>query len=71
MVGVAYLLFFGATVINIFALKYVPLSLVPVIESTGYVFVSFFSYAILKERIRKRKVIGMAIIILGVLIFSF
>ena len=71
MVGFSYLIFFGATISNILALKYVPLSLAPVIESTGYIFVSLFSYTILKERIGKRKVIGMAIIILGVLIFSF
>ncbi|MCI8492629.1 MULTISPECIES: EamA family transporter [Anaerotruncus] len=66
----AYGLFFAVTFVNVLALKYVPLSWSPVIESMGYVFVSILSYVLLKEHISKKKIIGMLVIILGVILFS-
>ena len=52
------------------AYKYVPLSMGPILESIGYVFVAVFSYYLLKEIINKRKLIGLIIIVIGVIIFS-
>ena len=53
-----------------FAYKYVPLSSGPILESTGYIFVAVLGYFVLKERFTKKKVIGMALIIFGILFFS-
>lgn len=62
----AYLLFFSATLVTIFAFKQVPLSMGPVLEALGYVFVGILSFLVLKERVSSRVFIGMCLIILGV-----
>ena len=42
---------------------------VPVIESLGYVMVMFLSYFFFKEKITKRKLLGMVIILVGIFIY--
>ena len=66
----AYVLFFGSTLLTTFSLRYLNLSTGTVLESSGYIFVFLFSYLFLKERIGKRKLIGMAVILIGILIFT-
>ena len=66
----AYGIFFGATLCTVFAYKYVPLSIGQILGTTEYVFVAILSYYLLKEKISKKKLIGLITIILGVLIFS-
>lgn len=66
----AYGIFFGATLCTVFAYKYVPLSMGPILGTTEYVFVAILSYYLLKEKVSKEKLIGLITIILGVLIFS-
>lgn len=67
----SYFVFFLASLITVVAYKYVPLSLGPVLESSGYIFVSILGYIFLKERIGKRKLLGILLIILGIGISSF
>ncbi len=64
----AYLLFFCSTLITIIAFKYVALSMGPVLETLGFVFVAILSYLVLKERVSKRVFIGMLLIVAGVFI---
>ena len=66
----AYTIFFGATLCTVFAYKYVPLSMGPILGTTEYIFVAIFSYWLLKEKISKKKLIGLITIVIGVLIFS-
>ena len=66
----AYGIFFGATLCTVFAYKYVPLSMGPILGTTEYVFVAILSYYLLKEKISRKKLIGLITIIFGVLIFS-
>lgn len=66
----AYSIFFGATLCTVFAYKYVPLSMGPILGTTEYVFVAILSYYLLKEKISRKKLIGLITIIFGVLIFS-
>ena len=66
----AYGIFFGATLCTLFAYKYIPLTLGTILETSGYVFIAIFSYLFLKEKISKKKLLGLITIILGVLIFS-
>ena len=66
----AYGIFFGATLCSVFAYKYVPLSMGPILGTTEYIFVALLSYWLLKEKIGKKKFIGLVTIIIGVLVFS-
>ena len=67
---IGYGLFFGCTIISMFALKVVPLSMSPVLESFGYIFVAVLSFFFLKEKFTKRQLIGTALIIIGVVVYS-
>lgn len=66
----AYCMFFSATICTMLAYKYIPLSMGPILESMGYIFIAVFSYYLLKEKITKRKLAGLIIIIIGIIIFS-
>lgn len=66
----AYVLFFGSVILTMVALKTVPLSMSPILESTGYIFVSVLGYLFLKERFNRRKILGICLILSGVLLFS-
>lgn len=65
-----YLLFFGCTILSMFSLKVVPLSMAPVVESLGYIFVALLGFFFLKEKFTKRQLIGTALIILGFVVYS-
>ena len=65
----AYAMFFGSVILTMIALKYVPLSMSPILESTGYIFVSVLGYIFLKERFSRRKLFGFALILCGIMIF--
>lgn len=66
----AYGLFFLSSLLTVYAYKFVPLSLGPVLEASGYVFVSVMGYFNLKEKIGKRKFLGLVVIIAGIVIFN-
>ena len=67
---IAYGLFFLSTLITVFAYKVVPLSLGPVLESTGYIFVAVLGVVLLKEKMSRRKLFGMILILAGLALFS-
>lgn len=67
---IAYGMFFGSTLITMYALKVVPLSMSPILESTGYIFVAILSYIFLKERMNKQQIAGTVIIITGIIVYS-
>lgn len=71
MVIGAYGMFFLSTLLTMFALKVVPLSLSPILESTSYLYVTVMGYFLLKERFTKRKLLGMGLILVGIIVFSF
>ena len=70
MVIGAYGLFFCSVILTMLALKLVPLSMSPILESTGYIFVSVMGYIFLKERFSRRKLMGFALILAGIVIFN-
>lgn len=70
-VSIAYFLFFGSTLITVFAYRGVDLSAGPLIESTGYLYVMLLSFLFLNERISRRKLLGNILIILGIALYSF
>ena len=66
----AYSLFVVSTVCSVIALKKLPLSLSPMWQSMGQIFVAVLSYFFLHEKITKAKLKGIGIIILGIILFS-
>lgn len=64
----AYGLFFMSTLLTVYSYKGVPLSMGPILETTGYVWVSVLGYLFLKEKISGRKLIGLLLIITGIVI---
>lgn len=70
-VVIAYGLFFGATLVTVLAYKYVPLSMGPILESTGYFFVTVLGMIFLKEKVGKKKAVGLVVILVGIIIFNF
>ncbi len=68
MVIGAYIIFFGASLCSVFGYKGVPLSLGPILEATGYIWVAIFGKVFLGERISTKKALGLVVIILGIVI---
>ena len=66
----AYFLFFLSTVCSVIALRHLPLSLSPMWQSMGQIFVALLSYFVLKEKLTKKKITGIAVIVLGIVLFS-
>ena len=66
----AYGLFFGCTLISMYSLKVVPLSMAPILEATGYIFVAVLSYIFFKEKLTVRQLLGMIFILIGIVIYS-
>lgn len=66
----AYTLIFISMMGQIYAYKFIPLSLGPIIESTGFIFVSILGYFYFKEKMNQKKILGIFLITLGVIIFS-
>ena len=67
---IAYMIFFGATLCAVFAYRGVELSIGPLFEATGYIWVAILGRIFLKERISLKKGLGLMVIILGILIAS-
>ena len=70
LVIIAYGLFFGCTLLSLYALKVVPLSMSPILEASGYIFVAILSFIFFKEKLTKKQVIGMAMIIGGIVVYT-
>ncbi|WP_455534641.1 EamA family transporter [Roseburia inulinivorans] len=67
---IAYGIFFLSSLITVVAYKYVPLSLGPILESCGYIFITLLGYFILHEKVGKKKLIGLIVILMGISIFN-
>lgn len=65
----AYFLFFCAVLIDLIALKFVPVSFVPVIETSSYIFIILFSRIIFKEKISLKQYSAIVLILAGILIY--
>lgn len=69
LVIISYCLFFGCTLITLLAYRKIPLSLGQILESSGYIFVTILGTTILKEKLTKKKLTGMLVILLGIYLF--
>ena len=60
----AYILFVLSTLTSLLCLKHIPLSRAPILDAAGYIFVAI----IFKEKLYKKKILGFALIVLGIII---
>ena len=67
---IAYITFVLATFLSIYAYKGIPLSMGAVLESTSYLYITIFGAYFFKEQITIRRVIAIAFIIGGIIIYS-
>lgn len=70
LVIVAYFLFFVTTLLSVWAYKGIPLSMGPILEATSYIYVTIFGIKIFSEKFDKKKLIALAFIIGGILVYS-
>ncbi|MEE8716952.1 MAG: multidrug ABC transporter [Coriobacteriales bacterium] len=66
----AYALFLGTTLLSVLAYRGIPLSLGPVLEATGYIYVTVFGVLIFKERITRGKLLALALIVAGIAVYA-
>ncbi len=68
-VMIAYAIFFCSTMLAVLAYRVLPLSTGMILETTSYLFVTFFSAKFLGERIGLKKVFSLALITGGIVLF--
>ena len=66
----AYVLFVGTTFLSILAYRGIPLNLGPVLETTSYIYVTIFGVFIFHEKVNRQKILALAFIVIGVLVYS-
>lgn len=66
----AYVLFVGSTLLSVIAYRGIPLSMGPILEATGYLYVTAFGVAIFHERMSVKKLVALLLIIGGIVIYS-
>ena len=69
LVVIAYGIFVGTTFLSILAYRGIPLSMGPILEATSYIYVTFFGVKIFKEKINKKKIIALILIVAGIVIY--
>ena len=65
-----YGLFVGCTLLTMLAYKGVPLNVGPVLEATGYLYVTIFGVTIFHERMNPKKIGALALILLGIVVYA-
>ena len=66
----AYGIFFLSTLLTMLALRHVPYTYSPMVESMSYLFVPVFGVLILHEKISRRRMLGIGIMLAGILIYT-
>ena len=64
-----YGMLFVSMVLTIVAYSHLPYLSVPVVEAVGYVLVPVLSYFIFKEKLSKRKILGIVFILAGIIVY--
>ncbi len=70
-VTIAYFIFFISTILTIIAYKGIELKYGAIIGSAGYIFILIMSKMFLGEKISRKKILGVLLIIFGIFIFNY
>ena len=65
-----YALLFGSTILTLLALRTLPLSWSPAVESVSYPLVAVLGYFFLGEKLTRRKTAGFVLILAGIALYS-
>lgn len=65
-----YGLFVGCTLLTMLAYKGVPLNVGPVLEATGYLYVTVFGVSIFHEKMNPKKIAALVMIVVGIFIYA-
>lgn len=66
----AYVFFVLASFLSMMGYKKVPLSMTPVWNAGGNIFITVLAYFMLGEKPTKKKYVGLAVVVAGIVIFS-
>lgn len=66
----AYIIFFLATFLSVYAYKVIPVTLGAVLGALEYGLVAILGYLFFKERLSAKQIIGIILIITGIVIYS-
>lgn len=64
----AYVISTGITLLYSFAYKGLPLSIGPVIEASGYIFVALWGVLLFGEKLNRKKIAALGLIVLGIVV---
>lgn len=70
LVILGYTLFVGSTLLSVYAYRGIPLSMGEILDATGYIYVTFFGITIFHERLSRKKVLALALIIAGIVVYA-
>lgn len=70
LVIIAYTIFVASTLLSVIAYRGIPLSMGPVLEATGYIYVTVFGITIFHEKINWKKIAALLLIIAGIVVYS-
>lgn len=66
----AYTLFFGATLLSVYAYKVIPITLGAILGTLEYGLVAILSFIFFKEKLTKKQILGICLIIIGIIVYS-
>ena len=66
----AYGVYFVTVFLSVYALKGISMSFSAIIESLGFILIPIFSYLVLKEKISRSQILGIALIMLGIIVYN-
>ena len=66
----AYTLFVGSSLLSVVAYRGIPLSMGPILDATGYFYVTFFGATIFGEKLTRRKLTALVVILAGIAVYS-
>lgn len=66
----AYILSFGATFAGVFSMKFIPVAVYAALMGAGQIFVPLLSSMFLGEKMNRRKWLGVAVIVVGIVLVS-
>ena len=66
----AYSIFVISTLLDVFMYRYLPINIGPVLETTSYVYVTVFGVMIFKEKVGRKKIAALLLIVAGIVIYA-
>lgn len=66
----AYTIFFSATLLSVLSYRGIPLSMGPLLDATGYLYVTIFGVTIFHEKMTKKRLAALALIVCGIAVYS-